>query len=219
MTSAPSHAMSCEAVGPAWTCVMSRMRAPESALSINFPVSSNESKKRHWVLFAGITLRFVVPAKALLRLRWPSRFLLRGGIETGDAASFGARLFVDDRVDQRRLARADRFFHRVAKLGRRRGQHTHATEGLHQFFVARALDEHQGGWIGSSGRIHFVAAVDAVVVQDHDADRQVVAADRLDFHAGETEGAVALDRDHLLAADHGRRDRKAPTEAHEAHRA
>src|SRR6202049_2497732 len=35
MTSAPSQAMSCEAVGPAWTCVMSRTRIPESALSIN----------------------------------------------------------------------------------------------------------------------------------------------------------------------------------------
>src|SRR6202165_5808184 len=36
----------------------------------------------------------VIP-KALLRLRWPSRFLLRGGIESGDAGTFGARLFVD----------------------------------------------------------------------------------------------------------------------------
>src|SRR6202521_588137 len=35
MTSAPSQAMSCEAAGPAWTCVMSRMRMPDSALSIN----------------------------------------------------------------------------------------------------------------------------------------------------------------------------------------
>src|ERR1700676_4549974 len=118
--------MSCEGVGPAWTCVMSRMRKPESALSITFP--------------------YPMPslAKALLRLRWPSRFLLRGGIETRNAGAFRARLFVDDRVDQRRLARADRFFHRVAKFGRRRGQHTHATEGLHQFFVARALAEPQG---------------------------------------------------------------------------
>src|SRR5437773_4429385 len=47
-----------------------------------------------------------------------SRFLFSGRIETRDAAAFGARLFVDDRVDERRLARADRFFHRVAKLGR-----------------------------------------------------------------------------------------------------
>src|SRR5438093_4247747 len=149
MTSAPSQAMSCEAVGPAWTCVMSRMRKPESALSIDFPVSSSKSKKRHWIPFAGITLRFGIPAKVLLRLGWPSRFLLRGGIETRDAAAFRARLFVDDRVDQGGQAPADRLFHRVAKLGRRRCQHTHTTEGLHQFFVARALDEHQGRWIAS----------------------------------------------------------------------
>src|SRR5438874_6906648 len=107
MTSAPSQAMSCEAVGPAWTCVMSRMRKPESALSIDFPVSSSKSKKRRWIPFAGITLRFGVPAKRCSDAAHPSRFLLRGGIETRDAAAFRARLFVYGRVDQGRLARAD----------------------------------------------------------------------------------------------------------------
>src|SRR5437899_2324658 len=74
------------------------------------------------------------------RMRTPSnalpitlslQFLLCRGIETRDAAAFGACLFVDDRVDQRRLARADRFFHRAAKLGGCGGQHAHPPEGLH----------------------------------------------------------------------------------------
>src|ERR1700687_5255758 len=125
ITSAPSHARSCVHVGPDCTCVKSRIRTPSNALPITCP-------------YPMLSL-----AKALLRLRWLSRFLLRGGIETRDAAAFRARLFIDNRVDQRRLARADRFFHRVAKLGRRQCHHTHATEGLHQFLVARALDEHQ----------------------------------------------------------------------------
>src|SRR5215468_3415790 len=70
------------------------------------------------------------------RMRTPSNalpitcplFLLRARIQARDAAAFGTRLFVDDRVDQSWLARADRFFHRVAELHRRRGQHAHATE-------------------------------------------------------------------------------------------
>src|SRR6185503_4964116 len=46
----------------------------------------------------------------------PSLFLFRARIETRNPPAFRARLFVDDGVDQRRLARADRLFHRVAKL-------------------------------------------------------------------------------------------------------
>src|SRR6516164_299444 len=88
MTSAPSQARSCVHVGPDCTCVKSRIRTPSSALPINF---SNAFESG-----------------------WPSRFLLRGGIQARDPAAFRARLFVDDRVDQGRLARADRFFHGAA---------------------------------------------------------------------------------------------------------
>src|SRR3990172_3260061 len=70
--------------------------------------------------------------------------------------------------------------------------------------------------MGAAGRIYVGAAVDAVVVEDDHADRQVVAADGFDFHAGEAEGAVALDRDHRLPADHGGRDGKAHADAHHA---
>src|ERR1700720_3493266 len=114
ITSAPNHARSCVHVGPDCTCVKSRIRTPSNALPITCP-------------YPMLSL-----AKAPLRLSWPSRFLLRGGIETRDAAAFRARLFVDDRVDQRRLTRADRLFHRVAKLAWRRGPPAVAPDGLHQ---------------------------------------------------------------------------------------
>src|ERR1700694_3742401 len=127
-------------------------------------------------------------------------------IQARDATAFGAGGFIDHGIDERGLARADGFFHCLAQLGRGRGVHAHATEGLHQLVIACALDEHGGCHIGAAGRIDVRAAVNAVVVEDDHADRQVVAADGLDFHAGEAEGAVALDRDHLLAADHGGRD-------------
>src|SRR5438874_1870345 len=95
-TSAPSHASSCVQVGPDCTCVKSRIRTPSSALPITFP--------------------YAMPslAEEPLPPGWPSRLLLRGGIETRDAPAFRSRLFVDDRVDEGGLALADRFFHRLA---------------------------------------------------------------------------------------------------------
>src|SRR5712664_68978 len=127
-------------------------------------------------------------------------------VQARDATAFGPGGFIDHGIDERGLARADGFLHCLAQLGRRRGVHAHATEGLHQLVIACALDEHGGCHIGAAGRIDVRTAVDAVVVEDDHADRQVVAAEGLDFHAGEAEGAVALDRDHRLAANHGGRD-------------
>src|SRR5205814_7244219 len=70
-------------------------------------------------------------------------FLLGAGVETGDAAALGAGGLVDHRVDERRLARAQRFFHRASQLRRRRGVHADAAERLDDPVVARALDEYR----------------------------------------------------------------------------
>src|SRR5438105_115771 len=77
-----------------------------------------------------------------------------------------------------------------------------AAEGFHHLVVARALDEYRRRRIGAA-RIDVGAAVDAVIVEDDDADRKLVAADGLDLHAGEAEGRVALDREHRLAGFDG----------------
>src|SRR5213592_4238127 len=179
MTSAPIQASSCEQVGPACTCDMSRMRIPLSASMFDL-------------------------------------FLFCARIQARDATAFGAGGLIDHGIDERGLARADGFLHGLAQLGRGRGVHPDATEGLDQLVVARTLDEHRGCHIGAAGRIDVGAAVDAVVVENHHADRQVIPAEGLDFHAGEAEGAVALDRDHGLAADHGGGDGKAHADAHHA---
>ncbi len=76
--------------------------------------------------------------------------------------------------------------------------HADAAERLHHLVVARALHEDRRRRIGAR-RIDVGAAIDAVIVEDDDADRQVVPADRLDLHAGEAESAVALDREHRVA--------------------
>src|SRR4051812_38798195 len=107
ITSAPIQARSWLHVGPAWTCVMSRIRTPSSAFMISLPLL----------------------------------FLPRGWIQAGDAAALGAGGLVDDGVDEGGLLRADRVFHRLSQLGRRRRVHAHAAEGLDQLVVARALHE------------------------------------------------------------------------------
>src|SRR5215470_387639 len=159
ITSAPSHASSCVHVGPDCTCVKSRMRTPSNALPITFPYAISS-----------------LPVRRSDAMQ-SSRLFLRRRIEAGDAAALGAAAFVDDRVDQCRPPRADRFLHRPAELVGRRHVHADAAEGFHQFLVARVLDEDERRRIGPPRRVRFVAAVDAVVVHDHDAHGQVVATD------------------------------------------
>ena len=89
-------------------------------------------------------------------------------------------------------------------------------ESLHHLVVTGVLDEHRRGDVGTARRIDVGAAVDAVVVEDDHADRQVVAADRFDFHAGETESAVTLDREHRLAGLDRSGNGKAHADPHDA---
>src|SRR6185369_6210031 len=189
ITSAPIQASSWVQVGPDCTWVKSRILTPSSALLILFPLQVSNSRN--------------------------SFLLRRARVQAGDPAAFRSSGFVDDRVDQCRLARGHGFFQRLGQFLRSRGPHADAAEGLHHHLVAGVLDE-LGGRHVAAGGVLVGALVDAVVVEDHDADRQVVAADRLDFHAAETEGAVALDGNYRLAARHRRGDGIAHADAHDA---
>src|SRR6201999_4361436 len=90
-----------------------------------------------------------------------------------------------------------------------------AADGFDLLVVARALHEYRGGRIRTR-RVDVGAAIDAVIVEDDDADRKVVAADRLYLHAGETKRAVAFDREHRLAGLDRCGDRIAHADAHHA---
>src|SRR5258706_13173080 len=92
---------------------------------------------------------------------------------------------------------------------------TRAAESFHHLVVARILDENgcpriPARWIDVS------AAIDAVIVEDDDADRQVKTADRFEFHARESKGRVPFDSEHRLAGFNGRADCKAHADAHHA---
>src|SRR3546814_1496053 len=98
-------------------------------------------------------------------------------------------LFVDHRVDEGRPAGVDGLVHGAAQLVGARHVDADAAETLHHLVVAGALHEGGDRSVGAAGGIDVGAAVDAVVVEDHHADREVVAADGLHLHAGEAEGA------------------------------
>src|SRR5262245_27535601 len=169
ITSAPRYPRSCVQVGPDCTCVKSRIRTPSNALPITFPCS-DASFDWCWS-----------------RPRCRSWLFLRSGIEACDAPALGAACLVDNRVDQRRPARLNRFLPRLAKLVGRLDVRAHTAERFHQLLVTRVFDEHQRRGIDPASRVLFVAAINTVVVHDHDAYRQVVAADRLGLHPRETE--------------------------------
>src|SRR6267142_5622951 len=209
ITSAPNHASNCVQVGPDWTCVKSRMRMPLSAFVIVLlrivSAPAPAGRKR------GGAPRGPAPDVANL---FPAKHAL--WVEVADAAALRAGCRVDHRVDEGRLAGVHGLVHGAFELVRRRRVYTDAAEGLHHLVVARVLDEHGRRNIRTAGRIDVGPAIDAVVVEDDDADRQVVAADGLDLHAGEPEGAVAFDREHGLAGLDRSSDRKAHADAHDA---
>ena len=102
-----------------------------------------------------------------------------------------------------RLAGIHRRVHGAAQFVGRRHMDADAAECFHHLVVARVLDEDGRRNVRTAAGIDVGTAVDAVVVEDDDAYRQIVPADRFHLHAGETKGAVAFDREHRLAGFHG----------------
>src|SRR5581483_7211194 len=219
-------------VGPDWTCVKSRIFTPSSALP-SLPQGLVETLGRPLPLafrattfnaglaalaFAFLPLLAFAFALATFFLAIVLLLLLLQlalRVEVADAAAFAASGGIDHGVDERGLARIERRVDGALQLVRRGRVDADAAERLHHLVVARALHEHRGGGIASV-LVDVGAAIDAVIVEDDDADREAVPADRLDLHAGETECRVAFDRQHLVAGFDGRRDRLAHADAHDA---
>src|SRR6185437_10004473 len=120
-------------------------------------------------------------------------------VEVADAAALAASSRIDHRVDEGRLARVQCRVYCALQFVGRGHVGPDAAEGLDESVVARAFDEDERRRVRAAARIDVDTAIDTVVVEDDDADRQVVPADRLYLHAAEAEGAVAFDREHLAA--------------------
>src|SRR5215212_656217 len=157
--------------------------------------------------------RFPRPDLAELFL---AKYALR--VEVADAPALRAGAGVDHRVDQGRLTGVHRLVDRAFQLVRSCRIDTDATERFHHLVVARVLHEDGRGDVRATAGIDVGAPIDAVVVEDHDADGQVVAADGFDLHAGETKGAVAFNSEHRFAGFDGGPDRKTHADAHHSPR-
>src|SRR6187402_2335402 len=140
-------------------------------------------------------------------------------IQSADAAALAAGRRVDDGIDEGRPARVHGLVHRTAQLVRCRRLNTDAAERFHHLVVTRVLDEDRWRNVGTAGGIDVGSSIDAVVVEDNDADWQVVPANRFHFHAGEPKGAVAFYRQYRFARFDGGRHGEAHADAHDAPRA
>src|SRR4051794_20538917 len=208
ITSAPNQASSCVQVGPDWTWVKSRMRTPLSALVIGLAPLNRCRHARHisrpcLSRFPGAAQREAVRCRTGIVTNSESCTVpaLRNGIknaaprpghgsfllqlalrvEVADAAALAAGGRIQHRVDQRRLAGIHRGIHRAFQLIGAGRVDADAAKGLHHAVVARAFHEHGRRRVGTHG-IHVGAAIDAVIVEDDDANRKLVAADRFDLH-------------------------------------
>src|SRR4030095_11998594 len=90
-----------------------------------------------------------------------------------------------------------------------------SAERFDDLVVARVFDEGGRRRVGTAAGIDVGAAVDAVVVEDNDADRKAVAANGFHLHAGEAKGAVAFDCQHGVAGLDRRGDGKPHADAHD----
>src|SRR6185312_9853929 len=137
------------------------------------------------------------------------------GVEVGQMAALGTCGRVDDAVDQRRAPRGERLAQSCSEFAGGGGAVARAAERLDELVVAGADRQRRWGGVGGDG-VDVVAFVDAAVVEHHDHDRQVVAAYRFQLHAGESECAVALDRDDRTTGFDGGGDGVAHADAHDS---
>src|SRR5712691_856287 len=111
-------------------------------------------------------------------------------VEIADVAALRSRCRIDRAIGHGRLPRSQRLGEGLRAPLRIDGIVADAAKGFDQLVVAGVLQ--QDGWrgIGATATVHIVAAIEAAVVEDDGDDRQVIAADGLDFHAAEAEGAI-----------------------------
>src|SRR6516164_1522587 len=111
--------------------------------------------------------------------------------------ALGAGCRVDHAVDQRRALGCERSLQCLGQARLVLRVVSNAAERLDHFVVAGVRLQAGRGWWKQT---RLVAAINPAVIEDHNDDRKSVAADSLDLHTAEAEGAVTLDSYDGLAA-------------------
>src|ERR1700677_3280488 len=203
---------------PLMSCNWPRVMSPTPGRSTLITSAPNQA--RSWVQggpdWTWVKSRIRTPSSALVMLC--SSLLGQGalGIEIADIAALAARRRVDHRVDERWFSGVHGRVDGALQVVRRGDIDANSAKPLDHPVVAGSRNEHGRRRIGTAAQVHAIAAIDAVVVEHDDADRQVVAADSLHLHTGEAERAVALDGEHRFSGLHSRGDRIAHADAHYA---
>ena len=115
------------------------------------------------------------------------------------------RALAEHDVDQSGAAEVHCFSERALDVFRVFDKEALAAKGFHDLVVAGAVDQRVGPHVE-----HRVfrdlrhARANAAIVQDHDLDRQVVAAERLHLHTGEADRRVAREVDDRAVGVHDR---------------
>ena len=131
-------------------------------------------------------------------------------------SALGTHSRVNDAVDEGRTMGGEGGGERRAQFVGRGSIVGSATEGLYQLVVAGIGCERRGRRICTASEVGVVATVYAAIVEHHHGDGQSVAADGLDLHTTEAEGAVALDSHDLTTTGDGCRYGIAHADTHDA---
>ena len=140
----------------------------------------------------------------------------RTGVQISDVTAFAPCCRVDHGIDQGRFAGSECFGDGLAQFVGIGCNDTDTAKGLHHKLVFGVFDKDGCRRVLAPTPVFSIAAIDAVVVEDNDADRKVVAADGFHLHAGESKGTVTLDTKHLIAGLDSRRDSRSHADPHDA---
>src|SRR4029077_13987493 len=137
-------------------------------------------------------------------------------VQISYVATLRARCRINDAVDERRLPGSERFLQSFGESFGIGDMMAGTAESLDEFVITSVL--HQNGWsrISTATSIHVVAAINPTIVKNNGDDGQGVAADGLNFHAAETEGAIALDGDDRFTGSHSRSNGVTHADSHHA---
>src|SRR5258708_19424361 len=113
-------------------------------------------------------------------------------VEIADAAALAAGRRIDHRVDESRLAGVHGLVDGATQLVGCRHMHADSAECFDDFVVAGVFDEGGRPSARTPGGIEVGSPIDALVVEDDDADRKVVSANRLHLHSHKTKTPFPL---------------------------
>src|SRR3984885_3905456 len=156
---------------PLMSCNWPRVMSPTPGRSTLITSAPNQASNCVQVGpdWTWVKSRILTPSSAFVMCS-SLRLQVALGIEIADIAALAAGRRIDRRVDQCRPPGFNRRIDRPLQFVRRRYMHANAAKPVDHPVVAGPFDEHGRCRIVTAAQVDAVAAVNAVVVEHHDAD-------------------------------------------------